>query len=226
MKLVNALVFIFFVVCIVFFFFIQSNENFDLRSLKVKFDLSPPDFDVGNLMKLANTRNFTKKKMAVIVPYRNALEDLLQFVPHLTKFLNKQQIPFHIFYINQMDLYRFNRASLINVGFLYIKEKFDYMVTHDGDLLPLNQKLSYEFPPEGFVYHVAANYLHPHKFLDADVNQSIISKIFINFAIFSHHTWVELSSFQRKFTRQSMECGMLIGAGGKKTKNFVTEFTI
>lgn len=184
MKLVNALVFIFFVLCIVYFFFVHSNGNFDLQSLEVKFDLSPSDFDVGNLMKFANTRNYTKKKMAVIVPYRNALEDLLQFVPHLTKFLNKQQIPFHIFCINQMDLYRFNRASLINVGFLYIKDKFDYMVTHDGDLLPLNQKLLYEYPPEGFVYHVAANYLHPHKFLDADVKQFTFSNIFNNFAIF------------------------------------------
>ena len=191
MKLVNVLVFIFFVVCIVFFFFVSSNGSFDLQTLEVKFDFSPSDFDVGNLMKFANTRNYTKKKMAVIVPYRNALEDLVQFVPHMTKFLNKQQIPFHIFYINQMDLYRFNRASLINVGFLYIKDKFDYMVTHDGDLLPLNQKLSYEFPPGDTIYHVAANYLHPHKFLDADVNQSTFSKIINIFANFSHLTWVE-----------------------------------
>lgn len=168
MKLVKALAVVALALCAAFFYFqTQTTVNFAFPAVDVKFDES--DFDVGNLVKFENFRNYTKKKMAVVVPYRNALEDITLFVPHLTKFLNKQQIPFHIFCINQMDLYRFNRATLINVGFLYTKEKFDYMVMHDGDLLPLNPKLSYEYPGE-IVFHVAANYLHPHKFLDADVS--------------------------------------------------------
>lgn len=178
MKQISGVTLVAFVLCAGFFYFLgqtqmqkqeQTEQTSAFSSPVVETKNDESDYDVGNLMKFENDRNYTKKKMAVIVPYRNALDDIALFVPHLTKFLNKQQIPFHIFCINQMDLYRFNRASLINVGFLYAKDKFDYMVSHDGDLLPLNPKLSYEYPQD-IVYHVAANYLHPHKFLDADVS--------------------------------------------------------
>lgn len=140
------------------------------QSLKRKFIFFPslngvvsgeePNFDVGNLVKYENTKKYSKKKLAVIVPIRNAFEDLVQMVPHITKFISKQEIPFHIFCIQQLDDYRFSRGSLMNVGFLYTKEKFDYIVTHDVDLLPLNPKLTYEYPPEG-IYHMAAHFLCP-----------------------------------------------------------------
>ena len=61
------------------------------------------------------------------------------------------------------DDYRFNRASLINVGFKYAIEmkKFDYMVMHDVDLLPLNPELKYVNPGNGFALHIASPKLHP-----------------------------------------------------------------
>ena len=117
-------------------------------------------FNVGNLMKMESSRVFDKKKLAVIVPIRNCLRNLLKFVPHMSKFLNAQEIPHHIFMIHQEDLLRFNRASLINIGYLYTKDKFDYTVQHDIDLLPLNPKLSYEFPGDS-VFHVMNSYFHP-----------------------------------------------------------------
>lgn len=67
-----------------------------------------------------------------------------------------------------MDSYRFNRASLINAGFLYATSfsrqddrPCDYIAMHDVDLLPLNSDLPYEYPGEGSVMHVAAPGLHP-----------------------------------------------------------------
>ncbi|CRK90021.1 CLUMA_CG003746, isoform A [Clunio marinus] len=101
-----------------------------------------------------------KKKLAIIVPFRDRFDELLKFVPHMTKFLNNQQIPHHIFIINQIDRFRFNRASLINVGFLYTKENFDYIAMHDVDLLPLNENLKYDYPIDG-PFHIAAPGLHP-----------------------------------------------------------------
>lgn len=62
--------------------------------------------------------------------------------------------------LNQVDRYRFNRASLINVGFLHAHHEFDYIAMHDVDLLPLNDQLHYEFPLDG-PFHVAAPDLHP-----------------------------------------------------------------
>jgi xylosylprotein 4-beta-galactosyltransferase len=102
-----------------------------------------------------------KKKLAVIVPFRDRFEELLQFVPHITRFLNEQKVPHHIFVVNQVDRYRFNRASLINVGFLYASNVgFDYFAMHDVDLLPLNKNLKYDYPADG-PFHVAAPGLHP-----------------------------------------------------------------
>lgn len=99
-------------------------------------------------------------KLAILVPFRDRFDELLQFAPHMTKFLAHQNVPHHIFVLNQVDRYRFNRASLINVGFLYTKNDYDYIAMHDVDLLPLNDRLHYEYPNDG-PFHVAAPDLHP-----------------------------------------------------------------
>lgn len=100
------------------------------------------------------------KSLAIIVPFRDRFDELLQFVPHMTTFLNEQHIPHQIFVLNQVDRFRFNRASLINVGFLYTKHSFDYIAMHDVDLLPINKHLRYSYPKNG-PFHVAAPDLHP-----------------------------------------------------------------
>ncbi|XP_055327173.1 beta-1,4-galactosyltransferase 7-like [Paramacrobiotus metropolitanus] len=100
-------------------------------------------------------------RLAVIVPFRDRFDELLQFVPHMTAFLRAQRIRFDIFVINQVDEYRFNRASLINVGFLYTKDTHDYVVMHDVDLLPDNRDLRYDFPALDTVMHIASPELHP-----------------------------------------------------------------
>ena len=63
-------------------------------------------------------------------------------------------------YTSQIDAYRFNRASLINVGYLRAREECDYMAMHDVDLLPLNRNLSYRFPGDR-LFHVASPEYHP-----------------------------------------------------------------
>lgn len=55
---------------------------------------------------------------------------------------------------------RFNRASLINVGYMESGNDTDYLAMHDVDLLPLNEALDYGFPKEG-PFHVASPELHP-----------------------------------------------------------------
>ncbi|PIO53607.1 N-acetyllactosaminide 3-alpha-galactosyltransferase, partial [Teladorsagia circumcincta] len=64
--------------------------------------------------------------------------------------------------MNQTDEFRFNRASLINVGWFECDRLgCDYMVMHDVDLLPLNPEISYRFPGEGVVKHISAPQYHP-----------------------------------------------------------------
>lgn len=102
----------------------------------------------------------SEHRLAVLVPFRDRFEELLIFAPHMKKFLDKQSIDYHIFILNQVDRFRFNRASLINVGFLEISKAFDYIAIHDVDLLPVNNELSYSFPNKG-PHHVSSPELHP-----------------------------------------------------------------
>lgn len=99
-------------------------------------------------------------KMAVIVPFRDRLEELLEFAPYLHSYLSKKKVRHKIFIVNQVDNLRFNRASLINVGVLESDSECDYIAMHDVDLLPVNPKLDYSYPSEG-PYHVASPELHP-----------------------------------------------------------------
>jgi len=99
-------------------------------------------------------------KLAVLVPFRGRYEELLEFAPHIHEFLNRQKINHDIWVINQHDLYRFNRASLLNIGHLLSRITCDYLVMHDVDLLPTNDNLSYAYPEKG-PFHVSSPELHP-----------------------------------------------------------------
>lgn len=99
-------------------------------------------------------------KLAVIVPFRDRFEELLEFAPHMHDFLNRQRVRHQIWVINQVDEHRFNRASLLNIGFLLSRVECDYIAMHDVDLLPLNDNLSYAYPAEG-PFHVSGPEIHP-----------------------------------------------------------------
>ncbi|KAB0389183.1 hypothetical protein E2I00_014154, partial [Balaenoptera physalus] len=88
-------------------------------------------------------------RLAVLVPFRERFEELLVFVPHMHRFLSRKKIQHHIYVLNQVDHFRFNRAALINAGFLESSNSTDYIAMHDVDLLPLNEELDYGFPETG-----------------------------------------------------------------------------
>nr|XP_020645907.1 beta-1,4-galactosyltransferase 7 isoform X1 [Pogona vitticeps] len=112
------------------------------------------------LPQLPDDPSWGPHRLAVLVPFRERFEELLAFVPHMHRFLSRKKIRHHIFILNQVDHFRFNRASLINVGFLESGNDTDYIAMHDVDLLPLNEELDYSFPAAG-PFHVASPELHP-----------------------------------------------------------------
>jgi len=48
----------------------------------------------------------TVHKLAVVVPFRDRFEELLEFVPHMEQFLTKQNIDHTIIVVNQVDSLR------------------------------------------------------------------------------------------------------------------------
>ncbi|OAD60206.1 Beta-1,4-galactosyltransferase 7 [Eufriesea mexicana] len=128
-----------------------------------KYEITTQSAQYNNHNQQNNDDSIEKKslhRLAILVPFRDRFEELLIFVPHMKEFLDKQNIDYHIFVLNQIDRFRFNRASLINVGFLEINKEFDYIAIHDVDLLPINDELLYSFPNKG-PYHVSSPELHP-----------------------------------------------------------------
>ncbi|KAI1725324.1 xylosylprotein 4-beta-galactosyltransferase [Ditylenchus destructor] len=88
-------------------------------------------------------------------------------IPYVHEFLTNQSVQHMFIVLNQTDRYRFNRASLINVGWFEADRlACDYICMHDVDILPLNPTLNYSYPGKGIVKHVSAGKYHPIKRYD------------------------------------------------------------
>nr|CAG4652136.1 EOG090X0CO7 [Triops cancriformis] len=118
--------------------------------------------EISREVRTDQDKVMSSRTLAVIVPFRERFEELLEFIPYMNNFLTAKNIRHEIIIVNQLGDYRFNRASLINVGYLFAKNESgsDYIAIHDVDLLPLNYELDYSYPSKG-PYHVASPDLHP-----------------------------------------------------------------
>ncbi|XP_067633852.1 beta-1,4-N-acetylgalactosaminyltransferase bre-4 [Eurosta solidaginis] len=86
--------------------------------------------------------------VAIVVPFRDRYAHLAVFLRNIHPFLMKQHIAYRIFLIEQTNGKAFNRASLMNIGFLEALKIFpwDCFIFHDVDLLPLDNRNLYTCP--------------------------------------------------------------------------------
>jgi N-terminal region of glycosyl transferase group 7 len=92
-----------------------------------------------------------REKLAVVVPYRARAQQLLVLMANLHPMLQRQQRDYAIFVVEQEGNTSFNRAALMNVGFLealQADDNFSCFVFHDVDLLPENDRNVYECAPQ------------------------------------------------------------------------------
>ncbi|XP_050546198.1 beta-1,4-N-acetylgalactosaminyltransferase bre-4-like [Daktulosphaira vitifoliae] len=77
---------------------------------------------------------------AIIVCYRNRTEQLKIFLYHIHSFLQKQNLHYEIFVVEQTFDTEFNRGKLFNVGFHEVikHSSAGCFIFHDVDLLPEN----------------------------------------------------------------------------------------
>jgi hypothetical protein len=86
----------------------------------------------------------TKKySMSVVVPYRDRMMHLQEFVPHMQRYLEGRN--FKILVMEQADTKPFNRGKLLNIGFFCEQEQSDYVCFHDVDMLPV-EECDYSMP--------------------------------------------------------------------------------
>ncbi|XP_036059744.1 beta-1,4-galactosyltransferase 4 isoform X1 [Onychomys torridus] len=80
------------------------------------------------------------QRVAVLIPHRHREKHLIYLLEHLHPFLQRQQLDYGIYIIHQTGSKKFNRAKLLNVGYLEaLKEQvWDCFIFHDVDLVPEN----------------------------------------------------------------------------------------
>ncbi|XP_062368745.1 beta-1,4-galactosyltransferase 3-like [Cinclus cinclus] len=83
---------------------------------------------------------FARYKSAILVAYRNQEKYLRHLLYYIHPFLQRQQLSYTIYLIQQVGTGSFNRAKLLNVGVQEAMkdEEWDCLVLHDIDLVPEN----------------------------------------------------------------------------------------
>ncbi|XP_078070295.1 beta-1,4-galactosyltransferase 1 [Mustelus asterias] len=86
------------------------------------------------------------QKVAIIIPFRNRLQHLNYWLYYLHPILQRQQLDYGVYVINQHGEDTFNRAKLLNVGFTEALKEYDYncFVFSDVDLIPMDDRNIYK----------------------------------------------------------------------------------
>ncbi|XP_061546792.1 beta-1,4-galactosyltransferase 3-like [Phycodurus eques] len=84
-------------------------------------------------------------RTAVVIPYRDRLKHLRTLLDLLHPFLQRQQIRYRIYVVQQWGDATFNRGKLLNVGVREALRDEDWscLVLHDVDLLPEDDRNTY-----------------------------------------------------------------------------------
>lgn len=103
---------------------------------------------LGGRFKPSDCR--ARDRVAVVIPFRDRKQHLPILLKNLHPFLMRQQIDYGIFLVEQSSDGSFNRAKLMNVGFVEALKlyEWDCFVFHDVDLLPLDDRNLYTCPDQ------------------------------------------------------------------------------
>ncbi|XP_043929042.1 beta-1,4-galactosyltransferase 4 [Protopterus annectens] len=80
------------------------------------------------------------QRVAILIPFRNREKHLLYLLQYLHPFLQRQLLEYGIYIINQAGTGLFNRAKLLNIGYMEALKDYswDCFIFHDVDLIPEN----------------------------------------------------------------------------------------
>ncbi|XP_030061899.1 beta-1,4-galactosyltransferase 2 [Microcaecilia unicolor] len=86
-----------------------------------------------------------KQRVAIIIPFRHRDHHLKYWLYYLHPILRRQRISFGIYIISQNGEDTFNRAKLLNIGFLEAlkEEPYDCFIFSDVDLVPMDDRNLY-----------------------------------------------------------------------------------
>ncbi|XP_044935625.1 beta-1,4-galactosyltransferase 1 [Mustela putorius furo] len=123
---------------------IEFNMPVDLKLVEKQ----NPEVKVGGRYTPKNC--ISPHKVAIVIPFRNRQEHLKYWLYYLHPILQRQQLDYGIYVINQAGETMFNRAKLLNIGFQEALKDYDYncFVFSDVDLIPMNDRNAYRCFPQ------------------------------------------------------------------------------
>eukprot|EP00090_Calanus_glacialis_P037310 TRINITY_DN6410_c0_g1_i1.p1 TRINITY_DN6410_c0_g1~~TRINITY_DN6410_c0_g1_i1.p1 ORF type:complete len:477 (-),score=141.37 TRINITY_DN6410_c0_g1_i1:60-1490(-) len=120
----------------------EAEENVTKVAVGGKF--SPPDCK-------------PRQKVAFVIPFRDRDAHLATWLSHMHPILQRQQLDYQVFVVEQADKLPFNRAALMNVGFLEASKisNFSCFIFHDVDMVPETDRAIYKCPGHQAILHMA-----------------------------------------------------------------------
>ncbi|OCT97447.1 beta-1,4-galactosyltransferase 1 [Xenopus laevis] len=102
-----------------------------------------PDVTEGGCYRPKNCKAL--QKVAIIIPFRNRDDHLKYWLHYMHPILQRQQLDYGVYVINQDGEKTFNRAKLLNIGYVEsLKEyAYDCFVFSDVDLIPMDDRNTY-----------------------------------------------------------------------------------
>ena len=89
-------------------------------------------------------------KNIILIPYRNRQEHLNLFLKQTISLFSKYLKPFKIIVIEQLNEKKFNRAILLNIGYLLYKDETTFLFHHDVDLVPMEETIKNLYTDEKY----------------------------------------------------------------------------
>lgn len=193
------------------FFQLRTNKNILKHSQRLPIcPVKPPDL-MGNIVLKPPAQDFnastsiietnyivingrwlpshcrSRNRVAIILPYKDRANNLNYFLSHMHPFLQKQELEYQIFVVEQSNDDLFNKGVLMNAGFLEIMQltahnrtefqmrnftdylfPFDCVIFHDVDLLPESKTVIIFYSLDKFQFGF---YLDDQVMYSCDINK-------------------------------------------------------
>ncbi|XP_077966945.1 beta-1,4-galactosyltransferase 2-like [Styela clava] len=111
-----------------------------------KISIDNPELSIGGRYAPKHCR--PRFKLAIIIPLRGRMHQLRVLLAHMHPIWQRQQLDYTVYIMWQSGEHLFNKAKLLNAGFLEANKdrKYDCYVFHDVDMLLENDECLYWCP--------------------------------------------------------------------------------
>ena len=134
----------------------HPSAQFNSFSFSMPADMNNKGIELGGRWTPSQCR--ARHNVAIVIPYKERLDNLNTFLFNMHPFMQRQELAYQFFVVEQINNQPFNKGIIMNAGFKEIvmlnrlrREfknfvEFECVIFHDVDLLPTNDLNLYSCP--------------------------------------------------------------------------------